>query len=110
MEVNKPRMFLADYLVNGCWKHNAHILQEFNMEASDEMIIKELDRAETEELGGNVKCAIAAELYGSLLSLDELTDIQEGRKQCKHEMRVIIPYIELFIEYMKEPPERSMYQ
>jgi hypothetical protein len=97
----KTRMFLSDYRTKTGWRHNAHIFTEYFMTMSDELIAQELERIEKEKSGPETRLVVFMELYGDLLTLDEMTDIQEGRKRFVGVARMVVVNDELYEEWLK---------
>ena len=98
------RMILADFKTSSGWANNAFILNDLFGNVSDDNIVSHIERIMDHDGYHGAVCVVFVELYGDLLSIDELRDMQDGKDMEKWKGRVsryVIVNDDLYAEWLK---------
>lgn len=100
----KQRMIMADFKTSTGWANNAYILNDFNENVTDETIAKAISESVSKEKNTIAKCVFFVELFGDLLTIDQLRDMQDNGKNENwygRVSRMVIVDDDLFNEWLK---------
>jgi len=97
-------MIMADFKTSTGWANNAYIFNDFLDNLRDETIVKAIEKLVSEERHTAAKCVLFVELYGDLLTVEQLRDMQDGKLKEKWEgrlARMVIVNEDLYQEWLK---------
>lgn len=97
-------MIMADFKTPTGWVNNAYIFNDYNENLKDDTIVEAIEFSVKCEKKIEAKCVFFVELYGDMLSLDQLREMQDGglRENWNNRVsRLVIADNELYAEWLK---------
>ena len=103
-------MIMADFKTSTGWANNAWIFVDWLDNLTDETIIKAIEKSMSEEKNTIAKAVFFVELYGDILTIDQLRKMQDGelKEEWKGRLtRMVIVDEDLYKEWLKPEGEVS---
>ena len=97
-------MIMADFKTSTGWANNAFIFNDLLDNLMDKTIVKCIEKSVSEEKNTIAKCVFFIELYGDILTVDQLREMQDDGMNPNWKGRVsrmVIADEDLFQEWLK---------